>query len=552
VSVAELQARLLHRLAAMPFLDRLELAAVTGASERAAYYAIAALEDERLVAALPYASALIRPTRRFHLTARGLHRLAVDEGVPTSILLRAHPASAQWRRILLQRLDAVAVIYRLAAAVAAECCSLEGFRWFRATALDAVLVLPGGRTVGVVRQGATAGRTAFAKRLRRLYQGRLPGALLVLASDGSRLQHSRRLLDGLPVPAFLALECDAASAAAHGPVWNTPSGEAALSLHTALARARPGGALPAERQRLRASMPADLPHGGIVTYAPDHLLPVRLRPAEKRALDLLAAWPWLAPAHLGELLGVRPPRLSHLIGRLQALGLTVSVAAGERRRLALSDKGLALLARRDRVSVGAARGRWSAAAVDPRAPLSWRNVSGAGSRHLLRNVEHTEAVHGFIAALAGQARSTGCAVAQLDPPHRASRFFRHRGRLHSIRPDAFGILRGGGRPLPFFLEWERRAVRPVTMAARLAPYLRYFASARPVEDHGAQPAVLVVFEREISAVHFLRVARRETARAGVRVPLWVSHTSLLEREGPLGRAWRAPGRWEPACAFPVG
>ena len=268
MSGAELQARLLHRLAAMPFLDRLELAAVTGASERAAYYAIAALEDERLVAALPHASALIRPTRRFHLTARGLHRLAVDEGVPTSILLRAHPVSAQWRRILLQRLDAVAFIYRLAAAVAAECGSLEGFRWFRATALDAVLVLHGGRTVGIVRQGATAGRTAFAKRLRRLYQGRLPGALLVLASDGSRLQHARRLLDGLPVPAFLALECDAASAAAHGTVWNTPSGEAALSLRTALSRARPGGALPAERQRLRASMPADLPHGSIVTYAP--------------------------------------------------------------------------------------------------------------------------------------------------------------------------------------------------------------------------------------------------------------------------------------------
>ena len=551
MSGAELQARLLHRLAEMPFLDRLELAAVTGASERAAYYAMAALEDAGLAAAFPHGSDLIRPTRRFHLTARGLRRLAADEGVPTDILLRAYPVSAQWRRILLQRLDAVAVIYRVAAAVAAERGSLDGFRWFRATPLDAVLVLPGGRTVGVVRQGPTADRTAFSKRLRRLYEGRLPGALLVLASDGSRLQHARRLLNGFPVPAFLARERDAASAAAHRQVWHPPSGEAALSLRTALSKARPGGALPTERQRLRASMPADLPPGCSGDHVSDHLLPARLRPAEKRALDLLAAWPWLTPAHLGELLGVRPPRLSHVMGRLQALGLTVSVTMGGRRRFALADRGLALLARRDRVSVGAARRRWSAASIDPRAPLTWRNVTGARGRQLLRNIEHTEAVHGFAAALSGQARSTGCQVTQLDPPHRASRFFRHRGRLHSIRPDAFGILRENGRPLPFFLEWERRAVRPVTMAARLAPYLRYFAATRSMEDHGAPPTLLVVFEDELAAIHFLRVARRETARVGVRIPLWVSHTGLLDDAGPLGRAWLTHGGWEPRRAFPV-
>ncbi|MXW30176.1 MAG: hypothetical protein F4Z88_05405 [Chloroflexi bacterium] len=551
MSGAELQARLLRWLAAMPFLDRLELAAVSGVSERAAYYAMAALEDAGLAAALPHGSDLIRPTRRFHVTARGLRRLAADEGVPTETLLRTHPVSAQWRRILLQRLDAVAVIYRLAAAVAAERGPLRGFRWFRATALDAAFVLPDGRSVGVVRQGPTADRTAFAKRLRRLYEGRLPGALLVLASDGSRLQHTRRLLDGLPMPTFIALERDAASAAAHGPVWNTPSADAALSLRTALSGARPARAMPAEKQRLRASIPADLPRGCSSDPAPGQLLPARLRPAEKRALDLLAEWPWLTPAHLGALLGVGSPRLSQVMGRLQALRLTVSVIAGERRRFALTDRGLALVARRDRVSVGAARGRWSAAPVDPYAPLTWRNVSGARSRQLLRNIEHTEAVHGFAAGLAEQARSTGCQVAQFDPPHRASRFFRHRGRLHSIRPDAFGILRGGDRPMPFFLEWERRAVRPVTMAARLAPYLRYFASARDDDGNGMQPALLVVFEDELTAVHFLRVARRETARTGVRVPLWVSHTGLLDREGPLGRAWLAQGGWEPRRAFPM-
>ena len=177
------------------------------------------------------------------------------------------------------------------------------------------------------------------------------------------------------------------------------------------------------------------------------------------------------------------------------------------------------------------------APLDPDAPLGWRNVSGRSSRQLLRTIEHTDAVHGFLAALAEQARERSLEVLQLDPPRRASRYFQHDGRLHSVQPDAFGLLHRGDDMWPFFLEWERRAVRPVTMAARLGPYLRYYASRRPTDDHGAQPAVLVVFDDELAANHFLRVATEEMERARVEVPLWTSHRHLLEREGPLARAW---------------
>ena len=157
-----------------------------------------------------------------------------------------------------------------------------------------------------------------------------------------------------------------------------------------------------------------------------------------------------------------------------------------------------------------------------------------------------------MAASAGQALALGWEIVQLDPPRRASRHFRHGDRLRSVHPDAFGVLRRGSVTWPFFLERERRAVRPVTMAARLAPYLRYYSSRRPTDDHGAQPAVLVVFDDGLAASHFLRVAGEEMDRAGVRVPLWVSHRTALEQAEPLGRARLTPDGLEAVCALPRG
>ena len=155
--------------------------------------------------------------------------------------------------------------------------------------------------------------------------------------------------------------------------------------------------------------------------------------------------------------------------------------------MSLSDLGLAAIARRDRASVGIARKRWRAQPREASDPLDWRNVSGIRSRQLLRNLEHTAAVHWWGALLTSQARERSIQVLQLDPPHRASRYFRYQDRMRSIHPDAYALLRTAEGDRACFLEWERRAVRPTTMIARLAPYLRYYATRRPIEDHGAFP-----------------------------------------------------------------
>ena len=546
------EAEMLRRLAWTPLIDRLEMVCVSGWSRAAVYEAVGRLEEDGFAASIPHAADLTPPTRRYFLTPEGLRRLAEDEGItPASStgqavdgLLRSRPASAQWRRILMERLDALAVIYRLASTVANAAERPVRLRLYRANPLDAAVMLPGDRTVGIVRQGPAADRSAFSKRLWRLGEGRLPGIVLVLASDEVRLRHSRRVLARTSVPAILALERDAALAGADAGIWLPTSGSAALDLRSELKRTSPGGRLPWERPLSRATVP------GEVAPDADHALPAILKPAEKRALDLLADWPWILQRDLAGLLNVSETRASRLTNPLEGLGLLTRVpeAGG---RMALTDRGLAMLARRDRASVGVARKRWSIEPLDADAPYDWRNVSGGRSRQLLRNMDHTAAVHGFIAALAGQCRTLGWEIVQLDPPHRASRRFRHGDTLRSVTPDAFGVLRRGPVTWPFFLEWERRAVRPSTMSERLAPYLRYYFSHRPTDDHGTRPHVLVVFDDDIAATHFLTVAQEEMQAQGVTVPLWVSHGEAVDALGPLGRAWRTPGDWEPAH-LPLG
>ena len=345
------QGELLRLLARMPFLDRLEMAALAGRSRGGVYEAADRLEEAGIVAPVPHSAPLLAPARRYYLTENGVHTLAVEEVCPAERLLREYPLSLRFRRTMLERLDAAAVIYRLASALAGQEHPLV-FRWCRALPQDADVALPDGRVLAVVRQGATAERAGFAKRLWRLAQGPRPGAVLVMVPDEVRLRQAIALLRQAR-PA-------AAPAAA---TWRSSAG-AALSLSEAVGRANPGGVLAGEQPLVRVSAPKDIDLGEVESResgedVPDHLLPVLLRSAEKRTLDLLADCPWLAREDLAGLLDVSRPRASQTTAALERLELVTAVER-DARRLALTDRGLKLLARRDRVSTGEARQRWSA------------------------------------------------------------------------------------------------------------------------------------------------------------------------------------------------
>ena len=548
MKAAERDTLALRTLAAMPFLDWLELAAVSGLAEATAHRALCRLQEQELVRFLRHASPLTAATRRWHLTNRGLERMAVTEGQTVDRLLRIRPVSAHWQRLLLARLDAVAVIHRLIATAA----SVEDpfrFRWYRALPLDAAIGLAGGRTVGIIRQGATTDRTAFAQRVNWLVNTRqhLPRCLLALFPDETRLLQARRLLSRYPGPVYLALERDVARSVADDALWRLPSASATLSLAEALANLKPGGGLPVEPLLERAALPENIAIAEPGESAPNHLLPVLLKPADKRMLDRLSDWPWLTVPDLCSFFDLSDSRVWRRAARLEDLGLVVSGFLGGKRRLALGRRGLTLLARRDRASVATALRRWSVQDEAGATATHWREVSGARSRPLARTIEHTDGVHRFLGALLRQARLyPECRVIQVSPPHHSTRYFQHRGRLRSVHPDAFGVVRVAGQTFPFFLEWERRAVNPSTMAARLAPYLRYYSSNQPRDDHGHRPLLLVVFDDFTAEANFLGTARGEMQRTNVNLPLWISHTERLEKAGPLGKAWRNPDALEPS------
>ena len=410
------EAQILRALASMPLLDRTEMVALTGRSKGAVYEAVDKLDAGGFCDAVTHQSTLLPPAERFHLTTAGLGRLAHEEGISLDTLVRERPVSARWRRILMERLDALAAVYRLASTLAAIAFPIVEFRWYRAMPLDAALTLPDGKMVGIVRRGNTADRSPFANRMRKLRDWPLPRAVLLLAPDEVRLRHSRRMLDGFPVPVFLAVEHEAVNAAPDDRVWSPRAAGNALDLSYVLEGLGPGGETPVEEEPQRASVPADLSAGGPQRNIPDYLLPATLRPAEKRAIDLISDWPWIAPRELAGMLGVSHQRASQIVIPLEALKL-VARSPDTGGRLVLTDRALTLLARRDRTSLTLAKNRWSGVTRFPGDGVVWTNVTGARSRQLLRNIEHTAAVHAFLAAMTGQSAHLGWEAA-VDPARR--------------------------------------------------------------------------------------------------------------------------------------
>lgn len=501
----------------MPFLSAAELASLTGLTESAIYKAIRRLGDAELVASVRHTPEAGPHTRRYALTAEGIRRLARNEDGTVDGVLRSCPVSSQWQRILLQRLDALAIVYSVIETISGVTAPIS-VRLYRSHPLDAVVTLQSGSTVGIIRRGRTSDKASFDRRLQKLLRVPLPGVVLFIAPDETQLRTMRRTLAKIRFPVFIALERDAAAAFVDDAVWRSPRDRARFDMQSIVGRHVREGSIPAEGMASRATLPGPLGAASALAATPSHLLPSALTPADKGALALIADWPGITTANLRALLGLKPPSFSQIIGRLKQADL-VRTASLNGRRLVPSDRALGMLARGDRSSVAVARRRWSARDATDGVTVDWRAVPGRRLRQLLRHITHTDAVHSYLASAITAARNQGWDVVQLDPPHRAARHFRHADVQKSVHPDAFLVFGRGDETRAFFLEFERRAVRPSTMRRRLAPYLHYYSTTRPLDDHGVEPTVIIVVEDNIVAPHFRRVAHEEMDTRGALIPI---------------------------------
>ena len=142
-----------------------------------------------------------RPQRRYFPTEKGVTAAgAATKG--RNHMLRAYPVSKQWFRLLVERLDAIAVLHRVAAMVADADPHDDPVRvdHYRHGPYDMLLTLSGGRSVGLIRQGPALPTSRLRYRLRsieRLDSDDTPFVTLVLTHAD---QATRRAIRSLGDP----------------------------------------------------------------------------------------------------------------------------------------------------------------------------------------------------------------------------------------------------------------------------------------------------------------------------------------------------------------
>ena len=494
-----------------------------------------------------------RPQSRYFPTAKGV----IAGGMATegeAHMLRTYPVSKQWFRLLAERLDAIALLYHVAAMCADTDPHQKPVRvdHYRNGPYDMLLTLSGGRTIGILRQGPALSTSRLRYRLRsieRLDSGDRPFVTLVLTHAD---QATRRAIRSLGDPSehfrtFVATEGELLAGDHTGDVWHQcGSGlghdppvriEADASLAGILAWAE--RLLDASYSFLGKSPkphPSDLYPSGMQAAIPEPsqqltpTLPVQLTRAEKDALDLLSAWPLCTREQLAGLMGgVTLRRVNQVLRSLSQRGL---VRTDEPLHM-LTDEGLTYLARRDRAAVGLTLDRWSAEPLYLNSDI----YAGTAVRALASQLRHHAGVIDFAAALSAEsARSPDHDLLDLLPTSRSSIGYRYDWTTYIIHPDASFTLEYKGRWHPYLVEFERRATTPKRARSRLKSYRRYFDSGWAERDHeGRPPGVLFIFESLDNEKAFLDVA--DTVKG---VPIITSNAKTLAKRGILGDAWILP------------
>lgn len=316
-------ARLLGALAQTPFVERGELAAFAGLPPSSALESILRLEALGLVAFVRHTRTNTSRVRRWYLTPGGIMLLSEIRDTTTAKFLQELPLSAEWRRRLLRRLDAVASLYRVGREVAGCTGGPLRWRWLRAGALDALLELPDGRTLALLRLGPTLSWQAMRSRIGTLYWSQrargCPTALLLLPGN-LEAQRIAADLRGRMIDVHAASERDVMQTAPGSAMWRSLRDTQGLTLAQVVGRSRNvrGVHVRVAGGSGRESMPTatiSLGTDGLDLVATELTMPGR------RLLDAIYDWPLATPAHLETLLDMTESMMKNTRAQLVRRGI---------------------------------------------------------------------------------------------------------------------------------------------------------------------------------------------------------------------------------------
>ena len=533
--------QLLHSLSQLPFIDSAEMAGILGEPHATVHRRLAGLLSEGIVGKVSHGTAHLPSSQRYYLTARGIDEAAEVLGFDTPPdLVRAYPMSREWLALLIRRMDAVAAIYRLAAAMSPGINGLRSqVEFHRRGRFDAIITLHDGRSFGVVRQGLALRRRSLYDRLKAIAQydySRRPETVLVLVPSVWEERLTTRFCEDRNIrDCYVAVESRDALERRDLRLWRCTSwvtGSGFFSLEAVVSRSSPGGRPRTDSpSRKRATIPKP---ERMVQAAPAF----GVSPSEKRTLDLITDHPMIPREHLALWLGVSEGRVSQMMRSLvNTWGLVERHGKRGGIRYTLSAEGIRYITHRDRAELPTTRGIWSTALTTDE--QGRRRHAGHRIETWVRQTKHADGITWFLSKLEGEVRTTPDSELQWSVPTARSDRAYNWGQS-TIAPDAVGHLITGGLHVPSYLEHELRARHPRGVIARLEPYESYYWSPAPEEDQPPFPVTLFVVDSEHVEDTYVHSASRS---ATMSLPILMSCVPALSATGILGLSWRP--LWEP-------
>ena len=523
-----------------PGISPLEAARFTDVGDSTLYEDIEILKVRGLVFEAEHGAIHVPTTGRFWPTPLGIETAAAVSRKTATEFIRAYPVSKEWRRITIGRLDGIASVYRLAGTIAElDDCRPLTLRLFRKFAYDALIEIPGGRTIGIVRQGLMRGQKGFKRRLddiKRSLNATRPSVILFMAPSrrdryliALDIANKRKALHS-KIDVYVGTEAVGLLNDAKAAHWqSTTNLHSRVPLETLMGHARRSPIrFPRED---RADRPAndDFPFDAPAFH---------LTQDDKMIMEILADRPMIRRDDLITYTGKTAASVTRHMTRLVRLhGMVEQVGTRGNIRYPLSQKGVGYMARRDRADVGISRSTWSSE------PSKNQRGKVVKRGHLVNTVSResksTDGLYRIVSRLMAEFRERpDYRLEYILPPHR-SNIYLETGV--TIRADASaGLMYRDHTYIQFLLEYEERAKYKAGLDAKLQPYRKWFAS-RVLERKKQQFAVpvLFVFPDETIEQRFVNVA----ADSQCCLPILSSNSHTLNEFGFLGSAWRAV--WEP-------